>query len=81
MIKKLSAFLVFTIFLASANCVDATYVKGYFRKDGTYVQGHFKTKPDGKLYNNYSDNGDIIPYPPKKKSKKSRKTYKIRTNF
>ena len=40
----------------------ATYVRGYFRKNGTYVKPHYRSNADGNPYNNYSFPGNTNPY-------------------
>ncbi|CEG31464.1 hypothetical protein [Peribacillus simplex] len=46
-----------------SNSVDAaTYVKGYFKKNGTYVSPHFRSDADSSFYNNYSTYGNINPF-------------------
>lgn len=45
-----------------ASFCNATYVNGYYKKNGTYVEGHYRSNPNSSTYDNYSTYGNTNPY-------------------
>ena len=45
-----------------SNYGSDVYVIGYTRSDGTYVNPHYRSAPDGNFSNNWSTQGNSIPY-------------------
>ena len=59
----LSLSALMSVSFSNSEPVDAaTYVKGYFKKNGTYVSPHFRSDADSSFYNNYSTYGNVNPF-------------------
>ena len=49
--KRFLAVLLL-LFFVQMSC-SATYVKGYYKKDGTYVSSHYRKSPSKKKYGKF----------------------------
>jgi len=54
--------LLLAIVFLSSSIAQATYVNGYYKKNGTYVQPHYRSNADSNPWNNYSTQGNTNPY-------------------
>lgn len=58
--------ILFILFFLTVQSCYATYVMGYYRKNGTYVQPHHRSNPNSSRFDNYSTKGNYNPYTGKK---------------